>query len=216
MNSNQQLTNDQFISDLLDDCAAAEVVDEILSNEQDCETWYRYNLVSSVLKEEQSAYCHYEFTRSIAAQIADEPAIIARPKKPSNVIQFWKRAGGGFAVAASVAFAMVFSVQMLDTGKAPSSDFANSDSLQPSTSINDSAVANNSSIISAAEAEEQARLDEIQTILNSMGNNPNVYEQKVGGEVIYSTVIKSNPTDKQENLEALDNDKQPRLETSDN
>lgn len=215
IDSNQDSSRGQHLSDLLDNCATSEAIGQVLSDEQDCETWYRYNLVSSVLKREESAFSDYEFTQSIAVQVANEPAIISRPKQVSPVIQFWKRAGGGFAVAASVAFAMVFSVQMLDTSSDLGGDIVTNSPL-PTTSVSDDAFVSKPAVISAAEAEEQARLDEIQTILNSMGSNPNVYEQKVGGEVIYSTVIKTNQEDKQEALRNSVEGDEKNLDASDN
>lgn len=209
--SDQHAINEQYLSDLLDDCADPGAVEQVLSNEQDCEAWYRYNLVSSVLKNEQSAFTDYEFTQSIAAQIAEEPAIIARPKKASASQQFWKRTGGGFAVAASVAFAMVFSVQVFNASTDATGEMATATGQAALPAVDKSLPR----IVTAAEAEEQARLDEIQTILSNMSNNPNLYEQKVGGEVIYSTIIKNAPLDKSDAESDKDEENKEFLETSD-
>lgn len=196
-------SEDQFISELLDGDCASESVDKLLADEAHCETWYRYNQISAILRKEDSAYCSFEFTQSISSKIADEPAIIATPssikesKRQSNgnVVNFVKRTGGGLAIAASVAYAMIFSVELLNTQDEGFTSPAPTVATQTTPALEFS-----DTIISAAEAEEQAKLDEIQAILRQMRKTDrNVYEQQVGGEWIVSTVVRSNQIEEIQN-----------------
>ena len=179
--------SNQNINELLDDCASPEAIDELLASKSQQAAWYRYHAVRSTLKNEHSAYSSLSFTQAIAAKIADEPAILASPRKAQStgsatILQFWKRAGGSLAIAASVAYAMVFSVQMM-----------NSNPHGLSGSGLDTATVQTMPVIpaTAAETEEQARLDALQDLLDSMSKSRlNAYEQQVGGEWVISKEVK--------------------------
>ncbi|TQV72824.1 hypothetical protein FLL45_15260 [Aliikangiella marina] len=188
----------QFISELLDGDCDAGSVDKLLGDDKHCETWYRYNQISAILRKEDSVFCSYQFTQAISEKIAEEPAIVAAANNAAvksssklfsgNVVSFVKRTGGGLAIAASVAYAMVFSVELMNT---QDEGFASPVQTVASQSAPSIEIAN--TIISAAELEEQAKLDEIQAILRQMRQTDrNVYEQQVGGEWIVSTVVRSN------------------------
>ena len=204
-NFSEVSAEDQIVSDLIDGHCDSDKVDCILESESARERWYRYNLASSVIKKEHSAFSSIEFTRSISAKIAEEPAIIAAPSQAktqkstgSNVVSFWKRTGGGLAVAASVAYATVFSVQMLDSGTEIE------DGGFSALAVTDEAdvVISSQVLVSSAEAEQQAKLDEIQSIINKIGSNDlRAYEQQVGGEWIYRKVIKTDPLPESDNSE---------------
>ncbi len=208
--SNDSQNRLEQLSSLLDEPSvrsedADSALNELLSDDESHEAWYRYNLVSSVLKQEHSAFSSYDFTHSISALIKEEPSIVAFPEQTilasdknanhsaglnsqvSNVVSLWRRAGGGLAIAASVAFVMVFSVQMMNSGT-------------DTTLVNglDSAKVDNGTQLSTphqseSEVAEQARLDEIQFMLDKMNQNRlNANEQLVDGEVIFSKVVRPN------------------------
>jgi len=189
--SNEIKNNLQSLSELMDDYVSDEAIEQLLANEEQAESWYRYQVVRSVLNQDYSAHCSYQFTQAISKQIAMEPAIIAAPKKASVsfISRAWKKSGGGLAIAASVAFAMVFSVQMMDSGN--NADFNNS--IQ--TATNDSTFKQLSQkLLTPKDDDEQAELDEIQRVLDSMNRSGfQVNEQLVGGPVmVKSFVVKTN------------------------
>lgn len=172
-----------LLLDLLDDCVTDEAIESLLANEQQAKAWYRHHTISSALKQQHSAYSSYQFTQAIAAKISNEPAIIAIPKPLFN--STWKKVSGGFAIAASVAFVMIFSVQLMD-----SPQIQNFDSVELKTQ----AISPTSSGSSINET-EQAKLDEIQRIIDRMNQrNLTANEQLVGGETmaVQSFIIKTN------------------------
>jgi len=187
------------LSDLLDDQVSDEAIERLLadeasSSESQSQAWFRYNMVSAVLNKEQSAYASFDFTQTVSAQIANEPAILARPKKTAQIIPLWRKATTGFAIAASVAFAMVFSVQMMNTpmeGLSGGTDVATQATAQDLSPLQMNITPSQFS----AEHAEQEQLDDIQRLLEQMSlRNPNVNEQLVGGEFIQqSFVVKTKP-----------------------
>ena len=128
----------QSISELLDDQCSSTDLDSLLCDNEATETWYRYHTVSAIIKDEYSAHCHQSFYTQVSGKIADEPAIVASPKKdkvaslkPGELVHF-KRATGGLAIAASAAFATFISVQSLQV--------ADQDNPQSSSLVAESAV----------------------------------------------------------------------------
>ncbi len=189
-NVNQKLDKHQHLSDLMDDQVTEQTidkaVDKLLADESQSEVWFRYNLVSSVLKEEQSAFASFNFTQAVSAQIAKESSHKVTPTQTAQIIPFWKKTGSGFAIAASVAFAMVFSVQMMNTSSEQSNAGAGIVVNQP-TKVSPL-------IISSSEFDEgqneQAQLNDIQRYLNQINQRSlNVNEQLVGGEVMVKSFI---------------------------
>ncbi|TQV84991.1 sigma-E factor negative regulatory protein [Aliikangiella coralliicola] len=204
--SNDKLNKNQHLSDLMDDKPSNLAIDELLGDDEKAETWFRYQTVRSVLNDEHSAFSSYEFTQAISAKIADEPAIIARPDVSKNTTNYddvlpqpaatahvisrsWRRAGGGLAIAASVAFAMVFSVQVNNNSSSSSAPgLANTQSESSTAAENNIAHAT----VSPSDDAEQAKLDAIQRILEGV-NRPDVNEQLVSGEVmVQSYIVKTN------------------------
>ena len=117
------MNNKQSLSDLLDDQCSSADLDALLKDRDSNDTWYRFQSVSAIIKDEHSAHTCSEFYNQISEKIALEPAIISAPKanqqqskNNDNVIQF-KRLGGGFAIAASAAFATFISVQTLQVAE---------------------------------------------------------------------------------------------------
>ncbi|MDH5432492.1 MAG: sigma-E factor negative regulatory protein [Gammaproteobacteria bacterium] len=177
---------DQLLSELMDDQVSDEAIEHLINVESSKEKWFRYHLVRSVLKKEDNNLQSYQFTESVAQKIADEPAIIAAPKRASG----WKKASGNFAIAASVAFATVFSVQLTQVADNDSS-FNGQESLIAAESIEIIPAA----IDAVPDSHEQRQLDAIQQLLDQMNQqNLNSHEQLVGGETMFiqSYIIEDN------------------------
>jgi sigma-E factor negative regulatory protein RseA len=69
--------------------------------------WARYHLVRDVLQNsEQAAFRHLDISKQVAMAVSEQPIAAA----PANTSQWW-RPVAGFAVAASVAMAVVVGVQ---------------------------------------------------------------------------------------------------------
>lgn len=81
--------------------------------------WQRYHLIRDGLRKELPPALHLDISAKVAAAIADEPAIVApQVKTQSNrwvgQVLPWVRQGGQFAIAASVAAAVIFGVQQFN------------------------------------------------------------------------------------------------------
>jgi len=127
--------NSQRLSDLLDNRCDSNDFDELLADADTKNAWYRYQTVSSILRNEHSAQESHSFCQEISVKLADEPAIIAAPasnkrlaspksSKLRSDISPIRRFSGGLAIAASAAFATFFSVQTIqlsDSNQASSS-----------------------------------------------------------------------------------------------
>ena len=91
-----------------------------LQNDQDMSAkWQRYHLIRHGLRKEMPAQADFDISAAVAQAIEQEPAILA-PKRTwrdipvvASVVPF-ARQGGQFAIAASVAVAMVLGVQQLN------------------------------------------------------------------------------------------------------
>jgi negative regulator of sigma E activity len=196
MSNDNVNTNSQCLSDLLDDQCSNEAIEQLLdSDELQAKAWYRYNAVQSVLNKEHSVHSSFEFTQSISAQIAEEPSysVFAERNTKTNVVSLfpaWKKTVGGLAMAASVAFAMVFSVQMMNSmpeGNGKSTEVASQQQvLLPAES-------SLSAFDFKAEQAEQNELDNIQRMLNQLNKSGlNVTEELVGGEfMVQSFIVKT-------------------------
>lgn len=208
-----QITSDeaQCLSELLDDQCSQSTIDNVLSDQEKTEAWFRYNTVRSVLNKELSVHNSFGFTQKISSLIDKEPAIIAAPSHDNqldidstqnNVIPFWKKAGGGLAIAASVAYAMVFSVQMMS--KNPENESViNQAQFNHSVSQEQKLISqdfqSDTNFINPEHIAEQAQLDAIQNMLNQGRSGLNISEQQVGAELTYSTVIKMDKLKELEN-----------------
>lgn len=169
------MTNkNKLLSDLLDDECSSEDLDSLLRDTDNLNSWYRYNTVSSLLKNEYSNQASIDFCQQVSAQIAEEPAIIAAPApikkqankaKQSNNVQgnvfSIKGFSGGFAIAASVAVATFFSIQTIQSPVEVNS--FNQQAMEQSQSVNsanDSQVAESTKVtISHNDILEQAELE---------------------------------------------------------
>ncbi len=107
---------------------ASSIVDDISASEELQGKWRRYHVIRSGLRKEASMGAQLDITGQVAAAIENEPAIVA-PKKSrwwsgsvvGNVVPFAKQSGQ-FAVAASVAVAVILGVQQFNQ-PAPSEPF---------------------------------------------------------------------------------------------
>ncbi|GEA11876.1 RseA family anti-sigma factor [Alteromonas sp. KUL49] len=97
-----------------------EIIDAIKTDDEMQAKWQRYHVIRSAMRKEASVAPQLDITASVAAALESEPAILA-PKTArwksipilSNVVPFAKQSGQ-FAVAASVALAMVLGVQFMN------------------------------------------------------------------------------------------------------
>ncbi len=135
---NSQVLNSQ-VSDLLDEQIASGELSELLKEDGVNESFYRYNLVSKILREEANAPVSMDFINTVSQKIDAEPTIFAPSSdrhsenglsedsqsiknSTNNVIPLFskiKKITGGMAIAASVAvatFISVQSVQVADDG----------------------------------------------------------------------------------------------------
>ncbi|MEW9798762.1 sigma-E factor negative regulatory protein [Alteromonas sp. CYL-A6] len=112
------------------------IIDDISANEALQAKWRRYHVIRSGLRKEASVGAHLDITANVAAMLENEPAIVA-PKRSrwrsvplvSNVIPFAKQSGQ-FAVAASVAVAVILGVQQLNQ-PAPTEPFMTAPTVGP-------------------------------------------------------------------------------------
>jgi len=157
MQSDNSKQTNEILSSLLDNEADAKTLAEALESDECTATWHRYQVVRSILSKEHSALCDFAFTQRVAAHIETLPAHQGKPEKSAKIIEFkrrWRRSAGGLAVAASIAAAMVFSIQ--------TSQVAHIQDNNPSMAGN---VTQQASADSALAVAEQAELEAIQRLL---------------------------------------------------
>lgn len=79
-------------------------------------TWSRYHAVKNVLhnSDNELSFRNWDISQQISEAVADEP--LAAVKKANSAGLSWMRPVAGFAVAASVAFAVVVGVQSIQPG----------------------------------------------------------------------------------------------------
>jgi len=146
---------------LLDEqCSEAEL-DNLLAENDISESWYRYHTVSALLKGEHSANADFDFCSQVSDKIANEPAIIAAPKRAAKVIHIAerpevRRIGGGFAIAASVAIATFFSFQTLQV--ADNSAFPTNQTAESQNTLSKPVNGNSDFKAVAINEEEQVEL----------------------------------------------------------
>ncbi len=131
---NEQREN---LSSLLDDYRSAEsdsaVLDQVLGDVNQRYTLRRYQLIGEVMRNEVPARIKPDFAADVMAQIEQEPALHA-PQQPATrktaaSSWFWSvlfKPLAGVAVAATVAFVAVSSVQMQMSDKTANNQVADS------------------------------------------------------------------------------------------
>ncbi|MGL4843046.1 MAG: sigma-E factor negative regulatory protein [Aeromonas veronii] len=124
------MANKEQISALMDgDLSDAEVLNELEMDSDLQDTWGRYHLIGDAMRGDLPVNLQLDLSDSIMAALEDEPTIlapkpveaapVAQPavapvKTDSNVVPLFRRVGqqlGQYAIAASVAAAVIFGVQ---------------------------------------------------------------------------------------------------------
>ena len=99
---------------------SAEIMEAILNDEELKAKWQRYHVIRSGLRKEATVAPEMDITAAVAAALDSEPTVMA-PKRSGwkslpligNVVPFAKQSGQ-FAVAASVAVAVILGVQQMN------------------------------------------------------------------------------------------------------
>ncbi|HDN9025513.1 RseA family anti-sigma factor [Aeromonas veronii] len=124
------MANKEQISALMDgDLSDAEVLNELEMDSDLQDIWGRYHLIGDAMRGDLPVNLQLDLSDSIMAALEDEPTILApKPvetapvlqpavapvKTDSNVVPLFRRVGqqlGQYAIAASVAAAVIFGVQ---------------------------------------------------------------------------------------------------------
>lgn len=124
------MANKEQISALMDgDLSDAEVLNELEMDSDLQDTWGRYYLIGDAMRGDLPVNLQLDLSDSIMAALEDEPTILApKPveaapvlqpavapvKTDANVVPLYRRVGqqlGQYAIAASVAAAVIFGVQ---------------------------------------------------------------------------------------------------------
>ncbi|MEH8245471.1 RseA family anti-sigma factor [Aeromonas veronii] len=124
------MANKEQISALMDgDLSDAEVLNELGMDSDLQDTWGRYHLIGDAMRGDLPVNLQLDLSDSIMAALEDEPTILApKPvetatvlqpavapvKTDANVVPLFRRVGqqlGQYAIAASVAAAVIFGVQ---------------------------------------------------------------------------------------------------------
>ncbi|MBJ7591754.1 sigma-E factor negative regulatory protein [Aeromonas veronii] len=124
------MANKEQISALMDgDLSDAEVLNELEMDSDLQDTWGRYHLIGDAMRGDLPVNLQLDLSDSIMAALENEPTILApKPvetapllqpavapvKTDSNVVPLFRRVGqqlGQYAIAASVAAAVIFGVQ---------------------------------------------------------------------------------------------------------
>ncbi|MGL5337396.1 MAG: RseA family anti-sigma factor [Aeromonas veronii] len=124
------MANKEQISALMDgDLSDAEVLNELEMDSDLQDTWGRYHLIGDAMRGDLPVNLQLDLSDSIMAALEDEPTILApKPvemapvlqpavapvKTDANVVPLFRRVGqqlGQYAIAASVAVAVIFGVQ---------------------------------------------------------------------------------------------------------
>ena len=103
------------------------VFDELIHSQEMKETWSRYHLIGDCLREQLPEKISSQVSTHVSNTLRNEPTVLA----PQKTKQFNLKPLAGFAIAASVAMAAVFSVQ--------NSNDVNSVSTAPTLAANTSA-----------------------------------------------------------------------------
>lgn len=119
------MASKEQISALMDgDLEQQEILDQVSSDAELSGCWQRYHLIGDAMRRELPQAIHLDLADSIAAALEEEPAIVApRPsvasqsaqaagRSPGRVVSLFKMVGQ-YAIAASVALAVVVGVQQV-------------------------------------------------------------------------------------------------------
>ena len=98
----------QFMDDEIKD-EDGRLIDKLMHDPGVRDTWWRYHLVSDVLKHEAPMLAHRDLARRISAALETEPAILI----PKSFLRRrdWVKPLAGLAIAASVALLAIIGIQ---------------------------------------------------------------------------------------------------------
>ena len=101
----------------------SESIENLVRNEDAQSSWFHYQLIGAVMRNEAKVGTRLDISAAVAAQVAREPAMIAPRKNMLAAFraQQWLKPAANVAVAASVALVTVFRVmqyQRIDDGSA--------------------------------------------------------------------------------------------------
>lgn len=110
------------------------MIGETCNDKELSSKWRNYHLIRDGLRKELPSQLNFDISGSVARAIAEEPAILAPKKGLRDLPVIGKvvpliRHGGQFAIAASVAAAMIIGVQQLNQPK-PEQPFSSAPALQ--------------------------------------------------------------------------------------
>ena len=112
----------EWLSALVDSHADLADLDQVISDEDNKDTWTRYHLIGDVMREEANAAFDTNLVNNIEAALAQEPTIVTlaahrtlrQRVRESSIVQIGSKFVGKtaqFAIAASVALVTVMGVQ---------------------------------------------------------------------------------------------------------
>ena len=108
--------DEQTLSSVMDgEAATGEALASVAATSGTRGAWARYHLIGDVLRDNSSELAPMDFAATIAARIADEPTVLAPPRRAQRAL----RPVAGFAIAASVATLAVIGVQRMEPPAAP-------------------------------------------------------------------------------------------------
>ncbi|MGB6190056.1 MAG: RseA family anti-sigma factor [Aeromonas molluscorum] len=160
------MANKQQISALMDgDLSDVQELDFLAMDAESCDTWSRYHLIGDAMRGDLPLNLQLDLSDKIALALDDEPTILApiaapaQPvRQPGRVIPFLRRAGqqfGQYAIAASVAAAVIFGVQQYQ-GQDPA--------MQTNPVLNTIPVGGSASPVSVHYAQDGERTSRQQTL----------------------------------------------------
>lgn len=118
MANNEQLS--ALMDGELDSRSRAALLDSVENDTELQDTWSRYHLIGDTMRGDLPDTMQFDLCDRIALALEDEPTVlapqpeVAEPSRDSNVVPFIRRVGqqfGQYAIAASVAVAVIFGVQ---------------------------------------------------------------------------------------------------------
>lgn len=93
------------------------VLDKLIYDEKMKQTWSRYHLIGDCLRDNMPEQLSNQISQNVSQALQNEPTVLAPQKKPFDIKPL-----AGFAIAASVAMAAVFTIQTDNDVVSPSNN----------------------------------------------------------------------------------------------
>lgn len=93
------------------------VLDKLIYDEEMKQTWSRYHLIGDCLRDNMPQQISNQMSQNVSQALQNEPTVLAPKKKPLDLKPL-----AGFAIAASVAMAAVFTIQTDNDVVSPSNN----------------------------------------------------------------------------------------------